>query len=263
MYKHVAILGVDGMGAFNGRTDTPNFDKLFANGAVTYDALTARPTISAECWGAMLLGIDADVHKLTNSIVDKEPYPVDSVYPSVFRVVHELYPDAKLAAFSNWSPINRGIIEANLGVTTGTGNDQEVCDAAIAYLEENEPVLLFMQFDEVDGMGHKFGYGTPQHLAWITRTDDLIGQVVDKYAEKGYDDTLFIVSADHGGTPQRGHGGDTDAEKLIFIGVAGKTVQKGVIAGMQVKDIAAIAATALGAALPAAWSGRVPAEVSL
>ena len=263
MYKRVVILGVDGMGKFNAKAPTPCMDELFANGAVTYDALTSIPTISAECWGSMLLGVGPKTHGLTNSIASSKPYDVNSPYPSIFRVARKAMPEANLAAFSNWNPINTGVIEENLGVHKETGgSDAEVCEKILAYLDDNDPTLLFVQFDEVDGAGHKFGYGAKMFLERITEIDALIGQVVAKYREKGWaGDTLFIVSADHGGNRRHGHGGRSKNEKRIFIGCAGKTVKAGAIAKMNVRDIAAVAAAALGLEAPAAWTAQVPEEI--
>ena len=260
MYKRVAILGVDGMGRFNSKADTPCMDELFANGAVTYGALTSIPTISGQCWGSMLLGVGPKTHGLTNAIASTQPYDIASPCPSIFRVTREAMPDARLAAFSNWNPINTGIIEENLGVHKETGgSDAEVCEKILAYLDSNDPALLFVQFDEVDGAGHKFGYGAKLFLEKITWNDALIGRIVAKYREKGWaEDTLFIVSADHGGNRFHGHGGRSRNEKMIFIGCAGKTVKAGSTGKMNVKDIAAVAAHALGLEAPAVWTAKVP-----
>jgi len=260
MYKRVAILGVDGMGNFNSKADTPCMDNLFAAGAVTYSAVTSVPTISGECWGSMLLGVDPKTHGLNNAVVSKQPYDVNSPYPSIFRMARASMPEAKLASFCNWNPINAGIIEENLGVHKDTGNnDAEVCGKLLAYLDANNPTLLFVQLDEVDGAGHKFGYGAKLFLEKITEIDALLGRIVAKYREKGYaEDTLFIVSADHGGNRFHGHGGRSKAEKLIFIGCAGKTVKPGKIAKMNVRDIPAITAAALGLQAPGTWTAKVP-----
>ena len=75
-YAHVIALGIDGAGSFIRDAHTPNFDRIFASGAVTYDALASNPTISAECWGSMLLGVGPEIHRLTNEIVSKKPYPL-------------------------------------------------------------------------------------------------------------------------------------------------------------------------------------------
>jgi len=263
MYKRVVILGVDGMGNFNAKADTPCMDELFAAGAVTCEAVTSIPTISGECWGSMLLGVGPKIHGLNNEIVSTRPYDVDAPVPSVFRVARQAMPDAKLASFCHWSPINRGIIEENLDVhKDNAGKDAEVCEKILAYLDANDPALLFVQFDEADGAGHKFGYGAKMFLEKITEIDALIGKIVAKYREKGWaEDALFIVSADHGGNRFHGHGGRSKAEKLIFVGCAGKTVKPGKIGKMNVRDIPAIAAAALGLEAPETWTGRVPEGV--
>lgn len=257
-YKRIVILGVDGAGNFFSQAKTPNMDKIFADGATSYDALTSIPTISAQCWGSMLLGITPEVHGLTNSSLDI-PYDVNSVFPSIFRITREKFPEARLASFCNWNPINTGIIENNLDAVKDTAHDAELTKKICAYLKKNDPTLLFVQFDEVDGAGHHNGYGTPDYLKQIEITDGYIGKIYDVLEKRGMlEDTLFIVSADHGGTPAGGHGGVTDAEKLIFIGFAGKTVCHCTIKDLEVRDIAAISACALGIEQPDSWTARVP-----
>jgi len=221
--------------------------------------VTSMPTISAQCWGSMLLGVEAKLHGLANEIVSTGPYDVDAEYPSIFRVARAAMPGTALASFCHWNPINTGIIEENLGVHKDTGSDAAVCEKILAYLDENDPALLFAQFDEVDGAGHKFGYGSRLFLEKITEIDALIGRIVAKYREKGRaEDTLFIVSADHGGNRFHGHGGRSKAERLVFAGCAGKGVRQGVITGMHIMDIAAIAAMALGLRPPESWTAKVP-----
>ena len=98
-YRHVVVVGVDGAGGWFKDADTPNFDRIFQTGAVTYRALASTPTISAECWGSMLLGVGPEIHKLTNEIVSNQPYPTDSAFPSLFRRIRAVMPDAVLGSF--------------------------------------------------------------------------------------------------------------------------------------------------------------------
>lgn len=261
-YKHVFLLGVDGAGSFFKMADTPNMDRIFKDGATSYDVMTAIPTISAECWGSMLIGSSAQAHGLTNSVVGAKHYDEDSHIPSVFKRVRNAMPDAVLASFCNWYPINNGIIEQSLGVTFDSGNDEEVCDKICAYLDDNTPTLLFAQFDSVDGAGHGNGYGTEAHLNQISLVDGLLGKVYDKLADKGIlDDTLFMVIADHGGTPFGSHGGTSDAEKIVFFGATGKTVKAGTIGEMNVRDSSAIILYALGLPVPEFDFGGFSAQI--
>ena len=258
-YKYIVIIGVDGAGVFFKDTDTPNIDAIFEGGAVTYDCLTANPTISAQCWGSLLHGVEPSVHGLTNSIAGSTPYPVDSKFPSFFRVIRENDPDAILASFSHWNSINIGIIEDGIDVhKVGGLSDAALTGKIIEYLCDNVPTAMFVQFDEADGAGHSSGYGTAAQLAKITEIDGYIGQIYDAYAELGIlDETLFIVTADHGGSGTS-HGGLTDAEKYVMFAAAGKTVESGKIGDIEIRDTAAIVLHALGYDLPETWTARVP-----
>ena len=258
-YEHVIVMGIDGAGAFIKDADTPHFDRIFADGAVTYSALASNPTISAECWGSMLHGVTPQCHRLSNSLVSSTPYDPASEFPSAFRVIRENDSDAVLASFCNWNPINVGIIEDNLGVHKDSAGDAALTKKICDYVAENDPKFLFVQFDEVDGAGHGSGYGSAAHLKQISITDGYIGKIYEAYEERGFlDTTLFIVTADHGGTPGGSHGGLSDAEKYVMFAAAGKTVEKGTIEDMEIRDSASIVLHALGYAQPETWTGRVP-----
>lgn len=258
-YKHVVLIGVDGAGAFFKDANTPNLDKIFADGAITYKMLSADPTISAQCWGSMLHGVTPNYHRLTNGIVATQAYPSDSPFPSFFKVIRDNDPEAVLASFTNWNPINVGIVEDGLDVhKEGNMGDQKLTQAICTYLEENDPTALFVQFDEADGAGHGSGYGSQTHLEKITELDDYIGQIYQSYEQKGLlDDTLFIVTSDHGGNGNS-HGGMTDGEKYVMFAASGKSVQQGEIQDIEIRDTAAIVLHALGYDCPAGWTARVP-----
>ena len=267
-YAHVIVVGIDGAGAFIRDAVTPAFDRIFADGAVTYGALASKPSISAECWGSMLLGVGPDVHKLTNGIVSSTPYPVDSPFPSVFRRIRENYPDAVLGSYCDWNPITFGIVENNIGVSHDTADDDELVPIVCDYIRSEKPDFLFMQFDSVDGAGHKYGYGTPEHLKRINEVDALVNKVHDATVDAGIDeDTLFIVIADHGGTnPGDGsggsHGGWTDGEKYVTFAAKGRGVSKGKIAEMNIRDLAAVVLYAFGINTPDfdenGWTSQIP-----
>lgn len=263
-YERVALIGVDGAGTFFNEADTPNLDRIFASGAKNPRVLTSEPTISAECWGSMLHGVRPEIHRLTNGIVSTSPFDINSEFPSVFRVIRENMPNAVLASFCNWNPINYGIIENNLGVVMDTAGDEELTGKICVYLADNAPTFLFVQFDEVDGAGHANGYGTPAHLAQITKTDALIERIYRAYEKRGLlDGTLFIVTADHGGTPGGSHGGSSDAEKYVMLAATGKTVIPGKIAETEIRDCASIVlyALGLGECQPKSWTSRVPSDL--
>ena len=99
-YAHVAIVGIDGMGTFCKDTPTPCMDEIFKDGAKTYSALSLFPTISAQNWGAMLLGAEPETHGLTNGIVSQREYS-NKALPSIFTTMRRAFPDNVLCSVSN------------------------------------------------------------------------------------------------------------------------------------------------------------------
>ena len=115
-YDHVFIIGVDGAGQFFRDADTPNFDRIFADGAVDYTARTETIAVSAQNWGSILTGVSYLRHLMTNSSAAKRERDSSTRYPTIFKYVRDAYPDAQLASVVNWNVINHGIIENDLGV---------------------------------------------------------------------------------------------------------------------------------------------------
>ena len=261
VYGHCAVLGIDGMGNFDRFANTPVLDELFRSGATTHYALSMDPTISAENWGAMLLGATPVVHGLTNGFISRNVY-TNRALPSVFTRIRRACPDAYLASVCNWDPINHGIVEHDADVDMATAPNDEKLNEIILQKVMNKPKFLFVQYDDVDGAGHGHGYGNEGHIKQIEATDALIGAVLQAYRDAGiYDDTLFIVLADHGGI-RNGHGGYTDEEKYVFFGVSGKGLVRSDIPFARTVDIAATVLYALGLDVPetdpAGFASQVP-----
>ena len=256
-YKHVILVGIDGAGNFYRHTSAPMIRRVMAEGAGTDYCLTAVPTDSAQCWGSMLMGVTCKIHGLHNDKLHGATEPLATEeHPTVFRMIRDAMPDATLGSYSNWNPLNYGLIENGIGVTKETGEDEDLCGRICEYVKQEKPTFLFIQFDSVDGAGHAHGYGSENHL-----------NICDGYAERIYnacveagiaEDTLFMITADHGGYG-RGHGSDTDEEKWVFVAIKGKTVNKGgAIDRMQVKDFPAITLRALGLPANPNWMSHVP-----
>ena len=278
-YQHVVIIGVDGAGTFfKDSTETPYIDSIFANGAVTYAAEIPSPTSSGPSWMSTLHGVPVENHGINdNALVEGTtltPYS-NAKYPSFLKVVKENNPNADVAAFYGWQAFDN-IIEANANVLkTGPAYaNQEMADEktvtdAVAYIGANKPEALFVHLGNVDTVGHNQGFGTADYFAAIEAVDAQIKQIYDAYAAAGIlDNTLFIVTADHGGVFKAGvgdvtnttHGGLTAEERYVMFAAAGKTVAKNSTIGeMYNRDTAAIALYALGVAAPDTYTGIVPA----
>lgn len=249
IYKYVAVIGIDGMGNFNSQTPTPNLDRIFENGAVATHGLSMDPTISAENWGAMLLGAEPIVHGLTNSKIGNNDHK-NELLPSLFKRIYDSLPDAKLYSYCNWNPINIGLIEKDIPVNKYTNNnDKELTDEIVKIVNE-KPTFLFVHLDEADGSGHRNGYGTQKHLETIRYEDEQTARIFKAYEDAGIiDDTLFIAISDHGGF-EHSHGGYSDGEKYIFFGARGRGIEKTELEYMRTVDLYAIVLYALGIDVP-------------
>lgn len=262
-YSRVVVVGIDGAGSFIEAADTPNFDRIFAEGAVTYRAMSCFPTISAECWGAMLLGVGPEIHKLTNEIVVHETYPSDAKYPTLFKRIRQAKPEAVMGSFCAWPALCRGLRETDIGVAwDGTYPDAllnpKICD----FIREEKPDFFFIQYNTVDGEGHRQGYQSPKYMQQIHDVDALFGQVYDTLEKEGMlEDTLLLVIADHGGVDNT-HGGWSDAEKYVTFAARGKNVRKGAVPNMNIRDLAAIVLYAFGIERPEidenGWTSQIP-----
>ncbi|MFD2331021.1 alkaline phosphatase family protein [Cohnella sp. GCM10020058] len=262
--NRVLIIGWDGAGTFVQDAHTPNLDRYVSKGTFTFEAQTESPTISAECWGSLMHGVSPAKHGLTNEKADKETYPADSPYPSIFRVAREAWPEAKLAAFSAWRPINAGIVEDAIGVHKVSMGDADLAQAAADYVRENPDLrLLYIELDLPDAAGHKHGYNTPGQIAAIEETDANTGIILRAIEEAGLSgDSLLIFVTDHGGggADKYGHGSDHPMDKTIYWGCAGPGITAGaeLRTDVSIKDTAAVVVHALGLAAPEAWEAKLP-----
>lgn len=273
-FKHVVIFGIDGGGHFLREAETPNFDRIFAGGAITYNALTSFPSISAECWASLMTGVSPALHGRNNSILGSEVYPDDSPFPTLYKRIRAAYPDAEIGAFCDWTPLINGLIENGLKVEKLSLHDNELMEPLCNYIREKKPDFLFIHSDSVDHAGHSMGYGTEEYLKQISIVDGYVACVYDAIKEAGMeDDCLFMVVCDHGGTcdprPEGGfcggHGGWTVNEREISFGIKGKGIKKGMIPEMNIRDIAAIVLWAFGIERPAfdlnGWTSQIPAGI--
>ena len=257
-YKHVVLVGIDGAGNFYKNTDAPNIRKMLEEGAGTDMCLTSYPTDSAQCWGSMLIGVYPEKHGMTNGTIDDTPYSYRDKYPTVYKLIRDNMPDAKIGSFSNWSPINSSIADAGIGITKSTGHDDILTVRICEYIKAEKPEFLFVQFDSIDGAGHTYGYNTERYLKELNVVDGYLGKILKAVEEAGIaDDTLIISTADHGGIGC-GHGGNSDEEKYVYFAAVGKTVNRGKRIDVEIKDTPAIICHALGIPADPNWDAKVP-----
>ncbi|MDY2888897.1 MAG: alkaline phosphatase family protein [Candidatus Caccosoma sp.] len=257
--RRVVIIGVDGAGhQFNDEL-TPKTLGIFKDYATSKKVLTSNPTISAQSWGSIMTGVMPSFHGFTNDSIKVNANSIYEKYPTIFKLVRDTYNDATLASFCNWNAINVGIVEDKIGVYKATHSDDDVLTASInTYLKENDPKLLFVQFDSVDHAGHGYGYASNTYYDALKAIDGNIEAIYNQLVELNrIDDTLFIVTSDHGGL-NNSHGGLSDVEKYVFCGIRNKDINKTEIKNMKVRDIPSIVSYYLNAKKGENWDSYIP-----
>ena len=264
--KHVIIVGVDAMSP-NGiiNAETPIMDNMMANGAYTLNARGVLPTSSSTNWASMVSGSGPEQHGVTSNGWERDDHslpPVlkgsEEIFPTIFGVAREQRPDMEMGAIYTWSGFGRLIERSALSYDSTQETDELTLEKATTYIKDQKPDFLFIHFDDVDHVGHSLGHKTPAFYKAVSHVDQLIGQIVQATKDAGtFEETAFIISADHGGIGF-GHGGETIDEIEIPFILYGKGFKKGYLIKNKVYtyDNAATAAKLLGIEQPYAWIGK-------
>ena len=153
--QRVLIIGIDGC-----RSDvaeiaiTPFLDGLKSNGLYSPDALNDDITISGPGWSAILCGVWSDKHLVANNNFASNNY---AQYPSFFQRVEAFDSTLNSVSICHWSPINNSIVMSDADVVTNVSSDLSVATEVISHLENNDPDVVFLHFDDVDHAGHAHG----------------------------------------------------------------------------------------------------------
>jgi predicted AlkP superfamily pyrophosphatase or phosphodiesterase len=264
--EHIIIIGVDGMSPDGIRnSDSPNMHHLIDIGVSTMHGRAVLPTTSSPNWASMLMGVGPEQHGITSNSWERDDFvlpPVqvgtEQLFPTVFSLIRGNRPTAETGVIYQWDGFARLFEKSAVSYSADATDEQDATDEAVSYIREKKPLLTFVQLDHVDGAGHQYGHGSAQYYAAVNRADELIGQIIDAVKRAGiYNETVFIVTADHGGIG-KGHGGETLAEVEIPFIISGKDIKKNreLKTSFVQYDNAATVAFALNLPIPSAWTGR-------
>ena len=228
VYKHVVAIGVDGAGVWWNATNTPNFDRIFGDYAITNDCIVNNPTISAQSWGAMFYGISSTIHGRTNSTTAVWN---NATYPSIFKQLENAKPNSVKYALANWNGISP-MIESDSNTIKFTNSssesDLQVVNNTIRVIKTFKPALTFAQLDIVDHTGHSSSYNSNAYLEAIKVADEQLGRIFDSVVSAGMEEnTLFVLISDHGGIGQS-HGNSngyvSENESHVTCALRGKSI---------------------------------------
>lgn len=253
--KKIVFLILDGIPAQDlERVATPNLDQIASQGGYSRaytgglaGGYSESPTISAVGYNTLLTGTWAHKHQVWGNGIKAPNYQ----YWTIFRYLKEVRPDAKVAIFSTWQDNRTKLLGENLPQTNylkldrsvdgleldtlryphdSQSNyihriDQRVAEEAADYLRNQGPDLTWVYLQYTDDMGHRHGRSSELDAA-IEKADSQVGliwQAVQDRQQKGEDWQLWITT-DHGRKEPdgKGHGGQSDAEREIWISTNAK-----------------------------------------
>ena len=263
--KQVVIIIVDGLRPdVLLLADAPTLHGLVRNGAYSFWARTTDVAITLPSCTSMLTGVSPQKHGVnwnTALPAGKDAYPA---VPTVLEMATRAgYVTALVAGKSKFSALAKPGTVTHVAVPTAVKiSDEQVAVEAAKIIAQFHPALLCIHFPDVDTAGHADGWGSPDQLAQVARTDMQIAKVLAALEQAGLrDSTLVLVSADHGGAG-KGHGADDMRSRHIPWVVSGPGVRAGhdltLDAKLQIRteDTCATVCWLLGLPLPDYFEGR-------
>jgi predicted AlkP superfamily pyrophosphatase or phosphodiesterase len=270
---HVIFIGLDGWGSYSfEKAEMPNVKKLAKEGAYTLKKRSVLPSSSAVNWASMFMGAGPELHGYTEwgSKTPELPSRViakNKIFPTVFQLLRDERPNVEIGCIYDWDGIKYLVDTLSLNYY-GQSPDYNVipeglCDMAVKYITGKKPVFAAIIFDEPDHIGHQAGHDTPEYYATLTRLDGYIGKIIEAVKKTGfYDETIFIITSDHGGI-NKGHGGKTMPEMETPFIISGKNIKRGLLfdESMMQFDIASTIACIFELKQPQVWIGRPMTQV--
>ena len=271
--RRAIILGFDGLAGFAvDSADMPCLRSLMDEGSWTTRKHSVLPSSSAVNWATMLMGAGPEVHGYI-AWDSREPAftPAQTgpngMPPTLFTLFREARPDAESACTYQWDGIKYVIDTAAVSMHRQFPGTEEGIEEELAfvrqYIVDKEPELALFTWDYPDHTGHSAGWYTPDYYAMLSRLDKVIEGVVLTLFEEGMiENTLLIVTSDHGGH-RTGHGAPLPSDIYAPFVAYGGGIQEGhqIEAPMYQYDVAATVAHYLDLDLPDSWRGRPILEI--
>lgn len=262
MNRKVLIIGLDGCRPDSIQAaNTPNIDQIITNGAVSWKAQTEIRTISGAAWTSLLTGVHMDKH----GVYGNDFKPRNLEYRTLYHEIKKWNPNFRVIAYSNWKPIITKIFEKGILSKKKSGSDRKMTKRLVKSITKDQGDLYFLQLDEIDGAGHKWGYGPDCHkyVETIEKRDLMLGQIIQAIKQRPDEEKwLIILVSDHGGLGH-GHGKPTNEELTIIFAVSGTMVENNQILDededefISIVDAVPTIAKFLGMPQKEYWDGKI------
>ena len=255
--RRVILISVDGL-----RPDAiasapmPTLITLAENGASAFDAQTVYPSVTLPAHASMLTGLSIEAHGLNHNDNPTVCEPISA--PTFLTSAAQAgFSTAMVVGKEKFCLFNQTEL---VDYTFAREGDRSVVDRAIELIEADTQVL-FVHLPNADYFGHSTGWMSDTYLTELQNTDAQIARLIDAVDAHGTrDETLIIVTSDHGGHDV-GHGTDLPEDMTIPFIIAGSNVTAGtIVEDVRNADAAPTLLAALGIDAPEMDLGRVLTE---
>jgi predicted AlkP superfamily pyrophosphatase or phosphodiesterase len=253
--QHIVFIGLDGFGsAYIPKANMPTLKQMIAEGSSSMDMRNILPSISWPNWSSLFRGTPPQNQTETD-------------FPSIFSVIKQSNTidqtdNATTSLFYQWRELDK-ICSADEAekyiIESSYGSLQKIA----TYIIENKPIFTAIVFEEPDTTGHKKAWGSKSYYDKLQILDDFIAIIIRAVRDAGiYDNTVFMLSSDHGGYLLSHKLNVSKNRKIPFV-VFGKGIKKGYIvsSSASICDIAPTMALSLGLEIPPEWTGIALTEI--
>ena len=265
--EHIFLIGFDGWGSYcMDSVEMPATRALMEQGCYTLKKRTVLPSVSAPNWASMFMGATTELTGWTNNgeRAPLEPAYVNEngVFPTIFSLIREQMPEAKTACIFEWGGIRPLVDEKAIDHCVQL-KPEDIAAASAEHIKKVKPDFMAIIYDDPDHVGHSKGHDTVEYYARMEELDSCLEEIIAAIKEAGiYDDSIIIVTSDHGGIGY-GHGGQSMMEMETPFIIAGKNIKQGgeFSEVMLQQDTAHTLAEAFGLKVPQMWSGNSMSQV--
>ncbi len=254
MSEKVILVLVDGM-----RPDGllqcghPYVKPLLESAAYSLTAQTVMPSVTLPCHMSLFHSVDPDRHGITTNTYVPQVRPIEGLFDRLDAAGKKngfFYTWEELRDLSRPDHLHRAYM---INQHKELHSDQMITDAAIDYINAEQPDFLFLYLGQTDELGgHDHGWMSPEYLHCVNVAVGCTQKLIESIPE----DYTVILTADHGGHG-RGHGSDDPQDMTIPIVIRGPRFEKGrEYPGGSIKDIAVTVAKLLEVAPAKEWEGK-------
>ncbi len=269
--RHVLIVSIDGLRPDVAlRADMPHLRDLMKHGSFTFWARTTAVAVTLPSHVSMLTGVSPQIHGVTwNTDLPVNKLPHWPKAPTLLELARQAgYTTALVAGKVKFDVFQKpGALDWSDVPTRGKSSDEQVGQIAADLIKAHRPNVMFVHLPQVDAVGHAQGWGSAAQVAAAEGADKALGQILEAVVQAGLkDQTLVIVTSDHGGAGTTHGGPDPRSQHIPWI-ISGPGVAAGRDLGLdrklevRIEDTCATALTYLGVPLPANCQGHAAEAV--